>query len=129
MVYGPGIGKATVSVRYTGITLKEVAKTANPNYLFIYLNISSATKPGELPLIFTEGGQNFTHKFPLLARTDKSGALGFNPSDVLYLITPDRFANGDTTNDNLGEVKVNRQNPNARHGGDLKGLLDRLDYL
>jgi glycosidase len=129
LVYGPGIGKSGVTVNYPGVNIKEIARPTNANYLFIYLNIARETKPGILPLLFTNGQDKFTYKYPILARTDKSGALGFNPSDVLYLITPDRFANGDTTNDNSDSVKVNRQNPNARHGGDLKGVLDHLDYL
>jgi glycosidase len=82
-----------------------------------------------LVMHFTDGAEKLAYKYPLLRRTDKSGALGFNPSDVLYLITPDRFANGDPSNDNLDSVMVNRSNPNARHGGDLKGIADHLDYL
>jgi len=129
MVYGPEIGKSTVAINYPGVKLKELAKTANPNYVFIYITIAKGTKPGKVPLLFTEGQQKFTYEYPLLARSDKSGAAGFNASDVLYLITPDRFANGDTANDNLDDVKVNRENPNARHGGDLKGIEVRLDYI
>jgi glycosidase len=80
-------------------------------------------------MVFTDARQKFTHNYPILARSDKSGAQGFNASDVLYLITPDRFANGDTTNDNLEDVKVNRENPNARHGGDFEGIRNHLDYM
>lgn len=129
MVYGPGIGKSTLTINYPGIKLKEVAKTANPNYVFIYLSIAKSTKPGNVPLHFTEGQQKFTFNYPVLARNDKSGALGFNSSDVLYLITPDRFANANIANDNLEDVTVNRENPNARHGGDLAGIGKHLDYI
>jgi glycosidase len=129
MIYGPNISKSTITINYPGIKLKEVAKTTNPNYLFIYLSISRGTKPGNMPLLFSDGPQKLTHNYPLLPRNDKSGAMGFNPSDVLYLIMPDRFANGDTTNDNLEDVKVNRQSPNGRHGGDFEGIRNRLDYL
>jgi glycosidase len=129
MVYGPEIGKSTVAINYPGVKLKELAKTANPNYVFIYITIAKGTKPGKVPLLFTEGQQKFTYEYPLMARSDKSGAAGFNASDVLYLITPDRFANGDTANDNLDDARVNRENPNARHGGDLKGIEERLDYI
>jgi len=129
MVYGPNIGKSTVAIRYAGIRLKEVAKTENSNYVFIYLIIAKGTKPGKVPLIFTDGERKFTYQYPLLARTDKSGAKGFDASDVLYLITPDRFANGNPANDNLEDVAVSRENPNARHGGDLEGIRNHLDYI
>src|SRR5258706_5846081 len=118
MVYGPDISKSTLTINYPGIKLKEVAKTISPNYLFIYLSIAKGTKAGNVPLHFADGRQKFTYNYPLLTRNDKSGALGFNASDVLYLITPDRFANANPANDNLEEVIINRENPNARHGGD-----------
>lgn len=129
MVYGPGISKSTLTINYPGIKLKEIAKTTNPNYLFIYLSIAKGTKPGNVPIHFKEGNEKFTYNYPLLVRNDKSGALGFNASDVLYLITPDRFANANPSNDDLEEVQINRENPNARHGGDLEGINNHLDYL
>lgn len=129
MVYGPNISKSTLTVNYPGITAKELAKTANPNYVFIYLNIAKGTKAGNVPLRFTDGQQKFTYNYPVLARSDKSGAVGFKASDILYLITPDRFANGNPGNDNLEDVTVNRENPNARHGGDLEGISKHLDYM
>jgi len=129
MVYGPNIAKSALRINYQGITLKELAKTTNPNYVFIYLSIAKGTKSGNVPLNFTDGNQKFTYNYPLLARNDKSGALGFNASDVLYLITPDRFANANPANDSLMGVGVNRENPNARHGGDLAGVNKHLDYL
>ncbi|MES2374019.1 MAG: glycoside hydrolase family 13 protein [Bacteroidota bacterium] len=129
MVYGPNISKSKLTINYPGITIKEVAKATNPNYLFVYLSISKATKPGMVKMQFADGAEKFTHNYPLLSRTDKSGALGFNPSDVLYLITPDRFSNADTTNDNWDNVTVNRGNPNSRHGGDLAGIARHLDYM
>jgi glycosidase len=129
MVYGPNIGQSKVTINYVGVKLNEVARTTNPNYVFIYLTIAKGTKAGNMPIVFTDGNEKFTYKYPLLARSDKNGALGFNASDVLYLITPDRFANGDSENDNLDSVRVNRENPNARHGGDLKGIGDHLGYM
>jgi glycosidase len=129
MVYGPNIGRSIVSINYPGIKLKEVAKTTNPNYVFIYITIAKGTKPGNVPVVFKDGQEKFTYNYPVKARSDKSGALGFNASDVLYLITPDRFANGNPGNDNLDSVKVNRDNPNARHGGDLAGIAQHLDYI
>ena len=129
MVYGPNISSAKLTVNYPGVLIKEVAKTENPNYLFVYLTIAKTTKPGNVPIHFADGTQKKTYNYPLWARTDKSGAQGFNASDVLYLITPDRFANGDASNDNLDSATVNRKNPNARHGGDLAGIAQHLDYM
>lgn len=129
LVYGPNIGKAKLVIDYAGIKIKEIDKTDNPNYLFVYIDIAASTKPGMVSLHFADGAGKLTYSYPLKARTDKSGASGFNASDVLYLITPDRFANGNTGNDDLDNVKINRQNPNARHGGDLEGVSQHLDYL
>ncbi len=129
MVYGPGIGKAKLTMTYPGVKIAEVDKTDNPNYLFIYLDIAAGAKPGNVALHFTAGNEKMVYNYPLWARNRETGALGFNATDVLYLITPDRFANGNTNNDNLDSVVVNRQNPNARHGGDLAGVVQHLDYL
>src|SRR5687768_14710812 len=129
MVYGPNIAQSTVTVSYPGIKLKEVAKVTNPNYAFLYLSIAKGTKPGNVPLTFTNGKEKFVHQYPIKARSDKTGALGFDASDVLYLIMPDRFANGNPQNDNLDSVMVNRRSPNGRHGGDLEGISNNLDYL
>jgi len=129
MIYGPDISKASIEINYPGVKVLDVSKTENPNYLFVYIDIAPGTRPGLLPLEFTDGTGKITYDYPLEARTDKTGALGFSAADVMYLITPDRFANGNPGNDNLDDVIVNRQNPNARHGGDLEGISKHLDYL
>jgi len=129
MVYGPGIGNAHLTINYPGVKITELVKGENPNYLFVYLNIGSNTRAGVVPLHFSAGGQQITYNYPLKSRSHEAGAMGFNAADVLYLITPDRFANGDTTNDNLDSARVNRKNPNARHGGDLAGICRHLDYI
>ena len=129
MVYGPNIAHSAIAINYPGVTIQKVAKVESPNYVFIYLTIAQGTKPGMVPIKFTDGKDKFTYNYPIKARTDKSGASGFNASDVLYLITPDRFANGNPGNDNLDGVNVNRQNPNSRHGGDIEGIAQHLDYL
>lgn len=129
MVYGPEINRSTVTINYPGIKLSSVAKVSNPNYVFLYVEISKGTKAGNVPITFRNGEEKFVHNYPIKARTDKSGALGFDPSDVLYLITPDRFANGNPDNDDLDSVKADRNKPNSRHGGDIAGLHQRLDYL
>jgi glycosidase len=129
MVYGPEISNARLTINYPGIKLMNISKTENPNYLFVYIDIAPDTKPGMVPLEFADSTGRFTYNYPVKARTDNSGAMGFDASDVLYLITPDRFANGNPDNDDLDDVRVNRQNPNSRHGGDLEGISEHLDYL
>jgi glycosidase len=129
MVYGPGISTAKLSITYPGVKINHIAKTDNANYLFVYVDIAATTKPGLVPLNFTSGTEKTTYNYPLKARIDKSGAMGFTAADVLYLITPDRFANANTANDDLLGVKVNRNNPNSRHGGDLAGVSKHLDYM
>lgn len=129
LIYGPGIGNAKVSINYPGVTLKSAAKVENPNYVFLYVNVAKNAKAGNVPITFTLGAEQFVYKYPIKNRTDKSGASGFNAADVLYLITPDRFANGNTANDNWDSVSVNRNSPNARHGGDYAGVSQKLDYM
>jgi glycosidase len=129
LVYGPGLGMSAVSVNYPGVKITSVEKTDNSNYLFVNLNISSTARAGAVKLRFKQGQSETTFDYPLKTRTKEVGAQGFTPADVLYLITPDRFANGDTTNDYMDSARVNRKSPNARHGGDLKGISQRLDYL
>ena len=129
MVYGQGIGKAHVKVDYPGVRLKETVKTENPNYLFVYLNIGEDAVPGEMKLSFDCGDQTLERSYELLPRSDKPGALGFSSADVLYLITPDRFANGDPSNDSAEGARVDRSRSGGRHGGDIKGVTDHLDYI
>jgi glycosidase len=129
MVYGPGISNASLLINYPGVTVTEIAKTGNPNYLFVYIDIAHDTKHGFIPLQFTRDGYKLTFSYPLKARTDSSGARGFSAADVLYLLIPDRFANGNPAIDNWDDVPVDRENPNARHGGDLAGIAGHLDYL
>lgn len=129
LVYGPHIAECTVKVEYPGVRLKEVIQVENPNYLFLYLDIDPATPPGTMDLVFSEGKKSFIQTYELKPRSTAPGAMGFTPADAIYLITPDRFANGNLSNDKLDDVAVDRTNPYARHGGDLAGIADRLDYI
>ena len=102
LVYGEDISSSTFSIEpYKGVEVKEVRKVDSPNYLFVYLDISNTAQPGEMTFKFTDGGATVSKRFELRPRNTKPGALGFGPEDVLYLITPDRFANGDAANDTL----------------------------
>ncbi|MBN1198000.1 MAG: glycoside hydrolase family 13 protein [Bacteroidales bacterium] len=133
LVYGEAISGTTVDIRYPGIELISVDTVRNPNYLFVTLRISPETKPGSLPIRFRKGKTVVAETVYSLYGRNNSMELhqGFDPSDVIYLLMPDRFANGDTTNDNLpGMIQpVDRSDPNGRHGGDILGIINHLDYL
>lgn len=132
MVYGEGIASYRPSVDYPGVRLKSAVSLESPNYLLVYLDIADA-RPGTFQLTFTKEKKKLTYQYELKAR--KAGAAdikGFDASDVLYLIMPDRFANGDTSNDQLPMRKayqVDRSKEGARHGGDLAGIEKHLDYI
>ena len=134
MVYGAGIGEAGVSLAdYAGVALKEVVPLESPNYLLVYLEVSPSAQPGTLQLTFTRQGKH--QKMPYeLRRRDKPGTerVGFDASDVLYMLMPDRFASGRNLTEPLPDMKpytVDRSKPGSRHGGDLLGIRQHLDYL
>lgn len=129
MVYGDNIAESKVHIDYPGVKIKEVVELENPNYLFIYLDISKEASPGVMNLTFQKGKESLTKNFELKERNKKPGAAGFSSADVMYLITPDRFANADPSNDNLDDVKTDRSKAGARHGGDLRGIINKLDYI
>lgn len=129
MVYGENIAQSNVEMEYPGVRLKQVVRLENPNYLFLYLDISKNSKPGTLEFIFTDNGNKTIQPYELKAREKGVGAQGFDASDVMYLIMPDRFANGDLSNDVWDEVMIDREDPFGRHGGDFAGIIKHLDYL
>lgn len=133
MVYGEGIGDATVSVNYPGVALGSTVKLESNNYLLVYLNLNKEVKPGKVALTFTQGKKKLVKEYELKARSKKGCEhKGFDASDALYLLMPDRFANGNPDNDHvegMAEDKVDRNDPNARHGGDLAGIEQHLDYF
>jgi len=129
LVHGANISGSKVSIDYPGVHVKEIASVESPNYLFIYLEITASARPGTMNIEFTDGAEKTIQPFELKDRNPRPGAQGFSTADVLYLIMPDRFANGDTTNDNLEGARVNRERPGSRHGGDLRGIITHLDYL
>lgn len=132
MVYGDNIAQFTPSVSSKNVTIKEAVKLKSPNYQILYLDLTNAT-PEKFTIVFKKGNKKIVYPYELKPRTgDKVNMESFNASDVLYLIMPDRFANGNPKNDQIAmkmPYKVDRNDPNARHGGDLKGISDRLDYL
>ena len=127
MVYGEGIGNAAVSVNYPGVSLSSTVKLESNNYLLVYLKLDKDVKPGKFNLTFTEGKKKLVKEYELKARNKKGCEhKGFDASDALYLLMPDRFANGNPDNDQIAgmaEYKIDRNDPNARHGGDSPFLL------
>ncbi|GGD53026.1 glycoside hydrolase family 13 protein [Muriicola marianensis] len=134
MVKGEGIGAYSAAVRGDGITLEASHGADSPNYIFLDLSISRDASPGEIHLVFSKAGKpDITFSYPIKERIFKPEEyVGFSSEDAIYLITPDRFANGDTSNDidpSLQEKKINRKDDYARHGGDIRGMIDHLDYI
>ena len=133
MVYGKDIAHAKVGVSYPGVRISSTVKLESDNYLLVYLTLSDEVKPGNVKLTFEQGRRRITKAYELKARAMAgSERKGFDASDALYLLMPDRFANGDTSNDQLqgmAPYEVNRNNPDARHGGDLAGIEQHLDYF
>jgi hypothetical protein len=122
MVHGPQIANSTLQFEYFGVRLKEIVRTENPNYLFVYLDITPEASAGTIKLNFTEGKKTVSRDFELRRREHSIGAQGFTTDDALYLIMPDRFANGNPANDVWDDESINRADPFARHGGDFAGI-------
>ncbi len=132
MVHEPGISTANVRIEQPGIIVNQVVSDQNPNYLFIYLDISEAP-PCTFKIEFLDGKKvKYVYKYELRKRVENSkNRVSFDASDAIYLLMPDRFSNGDVTNDNMpGALELaDRSNPDGRHGGDIKGIINHLDYI
>ncbi|WNH09417.1 glycoside hydrolase family 13 protein [Thalassobellus suaedae] len=134
LVKHPRISEASPSINYQGVSIQKVHKADSPNYLFIDLEISDETKAGQFNIYFKfkEGKeliQTYTLKERLLNAEDYKG---FDSSDAIYLITPDRFSNGNSENDiieGLLEQDLDRKQDYKRHGGDIEGITNHLDYI
>ncbi|WP_337880366.1 glycoside hydrolase family 13 protein [Rheinheimera sp.] len=133
MVYGKGIQHSTVSLKYPGVRVTGIQKTANPNYLFIDLQLAADVQPGQFDLVFSQSGKEQSrYQYRLLPRRAGSAERqGFSQKDTIYLITPDRFVNGDPGNDSVAGLpdRLDRSNPGGRHGGDIAGMQQALPYL
>jgi glycosidase len=131
LFYGKNIAQYEVSVS-NKIVIENIKKTENPNYVFVTINTKNLPI-SELTFSFKNKGKvAFTHKYELKQRKPNSKfRKGYDSSDVMYLLMPDRFANGNPNNDSEKSVteKSNRQLPGGRHGGDIDGIIKNLDYL
>ena len=134
LVKHPNIGSATPKISYHGVSLEKYHKADSPNYLFLDLDISETAKAGKFNIRFKlEDGSELIQTYELKTR-EKSAEdyIGFDSSDAIYLITPDRFANANSKNDEeqgLLQQGIDRTDGYARHGGDLQGITENLDYV
>lgn len=132
MVYGEGIRTADVTTDYPGVKVDSLVRLDSPNYLLVYLNLDGA-QPGTMTLNFKNNGSTKKVKYQLKAR-EMSGdkRMGFTNADVLYMLMPDRFADGSRKNNTVKtryNYKIDRSQPSLRHGGDLEGIRQHLDYF
>lgn len=132
MLYGEDLKGSEISSTEPGIQVLQTHDTDNPGYLFVDLKIAPSLSAGDYALRVERGQETATHRYPLKERAPTENRhQGFNASDVIYLITPDRFSNGDPKNDRAPGTldEYDPKNPKMRHGGDLRGIINRLDYL
>jgi glycosidase len=132
MLHGNNISLLTPDVDHAGVSINRVVRVENPNYLFVYMDIGPDAEPGTFEITFSEGDYTITRSYELRPKnSDPDHARGFTSADAIYLIMPDRFANGDPNNDEFYflDDKLDRDDPYGRHGGDLQGIEDNLDYI
>ena len=132
MVYGEGIRDAEVVIDYAGVAIDSLVRLDSPNYLLIYLNTGGA-QPGTMDITFKQGRSKKKVKYQLLAR-EMSGdkRMGFTNADVRYMLMPDRFADGNPANNQIAGMEAyrnDRSQPSLRHGGDIEGIRQHLDYF
>jgi glycosidase len=127
LIYGKNLQSNKLSLKpYLGVKLKKIHTVENPNYLFLDLEIAKNTKPGKLQ--FSCNGTNFSYEL----KAKSANPRGLSQADFIYLLMPDRFANGNASNDkfeDMADTNHDRKNPFFRHGGDLQGVTQHLDYL
>ncbi len=130
-----GFNKEKISIQYSGVQLLKITPLDNGKFLTIDLQIAATAKPGDVEIVFNKAGKINKVKWPLNARRvgrGKDFAQGVTSQDLVYLLMPDRFSNGDTTNDRIAGLRdqsLNREKIYDRHGGDLQGVINHLDYL
>ncbi len=132
MLYGENLEGIMANVEQEGLNIQTVHTLKNPNYAFLDLKISPDLEPGTYPINLTKNGHSTTINYKIENRENNEGRhQGYDQYDVMYLITPDRFANGDPANDKVEGLRdeFNRSVDGMRHGGDLRGIINRLDYL
>ena len=137
LVYGEydGFNKETVRINYPGVKLLKTTALENGKYMALDIEVASTSQPGDVVIEFLQNGRGHAVKWPLEKRRTGKGktyAQGVNSSDLVYLLMPDRFSNGDESNDHVAGMRdqsLNRKEIYDRHGGDLQGVINHLDYL
>lgn len=133
LVQGDGISEYDVAIEGgKGVSVEKINKAESPNYLFVDVNVAQTAQPGTYYIVFSKDGQSFKYPYEIAARAEGSAERkSFTTADMVYLIMPDRFANGDASNDSTEDTaeNVNRANGHGRHGGDIQGVIDHLDYI
>ncbi len=134
MVNGDAISEYGVEILPVGqgVEVSAVHKADSPNYLFVDVAVAVDAKAGDYTLRFTNGKGKIDYKYTIAERCEGSRERkSFTTADFVYLIMPDRFANGNPENDNTSDTaeKADRSNPGRRHGGDLEGMIAHLDYI
>lgn len=135
MLSGKDVADAVASLEYPDVKIVDQVRLDNPDYLLLYLTVGKDAQPGKIPLTLTSGKQKMKLSYELKQRAEGSAARkGFDSSDVLYLIMPDRFASDGRDQSKAVKgmdypVTPDRTNPNGRHGGNIGGMRQHLDYI
>lgn len=129
MFHGKELQSAEVSIKEPGLTITKVSKAESPNYLFVDVEVEKA---GIYTFTLKVGKKKLTYKYTIAERCPNSPQRqSFTVADVMYLLMPDRFANGDATNDEVAGMAegADRNAFYGRHGGDIQGIINHLDYI
>ena len=133
LIWGPEIQKYKIAISYPGVEMKFVHFLDNKNFYAVDLELSEDVKPGKFDIkLLMYDEVKFTYSYELKQRREGSAERkGYDNSDIIYLFMPDRFANGDTANDSQANMieKADRSNPNGRHGGDISGIIENINYF
>ena len=133
LVQGENISEYDVTIEGgKGVSVVKINKADSPTYVFVDVKIAANAQPGTYYIVFSKDGQSFKYPYEIAAREAGSAErTSFTTADMIYLIMPDRFANGDTTNDSTDDTddKYARNELFGRHGGDIQGIIDHLDYI
>ena len=133
LVQGDNISACDVRIEGSrGVKVSQVHRADSPNYLFVDVSIDPDAEAGTYWLVFDRDGESFRYPYVISARSrDSASRSSFTTADMIYLIMPDRFANGDPSNDSTPdtEEKADRAAFFGRHGGDIQGIIDHLDYI
>ncbi len=133
LLYGDGLSDANITVNYSGATIQKIETQPDGKHAFVWLDVASSAQPGTVKLSIHSSSGGVDAELPLLARQTQQGKFqGITRDDVIYLIMPDRFADGDPSNNippGAAPGTFDRNQPKTYHGGDLKGVTEHLGYL